>query len=218
MIDGAPRIAFNLRHTRFVARRHVMPRLQNRMIPFRPPAIAPVPRRLLGDVRGLIDTAREQTARAINSNLVTLYWNIGTRIRSELLRDTRAEYGARVVRSLSERLCSEFGRGYSAANLFHMVRFAEAFRSRKIVYTLCRQLGWSHFRRFIYFRDPLQRDFYAEMCRLERWSVRTLEKKIAGMLFKRTAISRKPAKLARRELAALREEDRLTPDLVFRDP
>ena len=56
------------------------------------------------------------------------------------------------------------------------------------------------------------------MCRLERWSVRTLQAKIAGMLFERRALSKKPAELARRELAALRDQDKLSPDLVFRDP
>ena len=56
------------------------------------------------------------------------------------------------------------------------------------------------------------------MCRIERWSVRTLREKIGGMLFERTALSRKPDELARKELAELRDEDRLTPDLVFRDP
>jgi len=64
----------------------------------------------------------------------------------------------------------------------------------------------------------LQRDFYAEMCRIERWSVRTLRDKIRSMLYERTAISKRPAKLAKQELAALRDEDRMTPDLVFRDP
>jgi hypothetical protein len=65
---------------------------------------------------------------------------------------------------------------------------------------------------------PLQRQFYAEMARVERWSVRTLRQKIQGMLFERTAISRKPEELARQELEALPEGDRMTPDLVFRDP
>jgi predicted nuclease of restriction endonuclease-like (RecB) superfamily len=88
----------------------------------------------------------------------------------------------------------------------------------EIVHALSRQLSWTHFRRIIYLDDPLQRDFYAEMCRIERWSTRILEKKISGMLFERTALSKKPAKLAKQELAALREEDKLTPDLVFRDP
>ena len=66
--------------------------------------------------------------------------------------------------------------------------------------------------------DPLQRQFYAEMARVERWSVRTLRQKVQGMLYERTAISRMPEMLARQELEALQEEDRMTPDLVFRDP
>ncbi len=98
-----------------------------------------------------------------------------------------------------------------------MVRFAEAFPDPEIVSALRRQLGWSHFLEIIYRKDELQRDFYAEMCRIER-SVRTLRQKVGSMLFERTALSRKPAKLAAMELKQLREEDKLTPDLVFRDP
>ena len=53
---------------------------------------------------------------------------------------------------------------------------------------------------------------------MERWNTRTLQKKIQSMLFERTALSRKPEELAQIEIKALRECDRLTPDLVFRDP
>ncbi len=66
--------------------------------------------------------------------------------------------------------------------------------------------------------DSLKRDFYAEMCRIERWSVRTLRSKIGGMLFERTALSKKPKLLVEHELAKLRKEDQLSPDLIFRDP
>lgn len=66
--------------------------------------------------------------------------------------------------------------------------------------------------------DSLKREFYAEMCRLERWSTRTLEKKISGMLYERTAISKKPESVIRYELDTLRASDQLTPDLVFKDP
>ena len=99
-----------------------------------------------------------------------------------------------------------------------MMRFAEVFPDEKILHTLCAKLSWSHFRLIIYLDDELKRDFYAEMCRIERWSTRTLEKKISGMLFERTALSKKPEKLIREELDTLRAEDKLTPDLVFRDP
>src|SRR5260370_540527 len=65
---------------------------------------------------------------------------------------------------------------------------------------------------------PAQRVCYEELCRIERWSVRTLREKIGGMLFERTALSRKPEVLVQQELAKLRKENTLSPDLVFRDP
>jgi len=99
-----------------------------------------------------------------------------------------------------------------------MVRFAEVFPDERIVSSLMTQLSWTHLIYIIPIDDPLKRDFYAEMCRIERWSVRTLRQKIDGMLFERTALSKKPGLLIRRELDALREEDKFTPDLVFRDP
>lgn len=173
---------------------------------------------LLTEVRGLILAAREQVARAVDSGLVMLYWHIGRRIRQDILKEKRAEYGAKIVSALGTQLSCEFGRGFNARNLFRMAQFAEVFPDEQIVAALRRQLGWTHFRMIIPLDDELKRDFYAEMCRIERWSTRTLEKKIGGMLYERTALSKKPDKLIRQELAALREEDKLTPDLVFRDP
>jgi predicted nuclease of restriction endonuclease-like (RecB) superfamily len=99
-----------------------------------------------------------------------------------------------------------------------MLNFAENFPDSAIVATLSQQLGWSHFKEIIPLKDELHRDFYAEMCRVERWSVRTLRAKIDSMLFERTAISKKPEEVAKAELASLRSEDQLTPDLIFRDP
>ncbi len=84
--------------------------------------------------------------------------------------------------------------------------------------TLSTELGWSHFQELLCLEDPLQRDFYAEMCRLERWSVRALRERIRSMLFERTALSRKPAELVRRELAKARRADQLTPDLELPRP
>ncbi len=177
-----------------------------------------MPRALLADVRELILTARSQTAQAVNAGLVTLYWHIGRRIHQDILKEKRAEYGGQIVSALSSQLEAEFGRGFGARNLFRMIRFAEVFPDLKIVSALRTQLGWTHFRQIIALDEALKRDFYAEMCRIERWSTRTLERKIGSMLFERTALSKKPEKLIRKDLAALRAEDKLTPDLVFRDP
>jgi len=173
---------------------------------------------LLRDLRTLIVDARQDVARQVNSALVLLYWRVGKRIRQDILKEKRAEYGEAILPTLSAKLVTEFGAGFAARNLANMVRFAEVFPNEKILHTLCAKLSWSHFRLIIYLDNDLKRDFYSEMCRLEGWSVRTLEKKIAGMLFERTALSKKPEKLIREELDKLRSDDKLTPDLVFRDP
>ena len=120
--------------------------------------------------------------------------------------------------TLSRQLTDDYGNNFNEKNLRRMIQFAEVFPDKEIVVTLSRQLSWSHFVSILPLKNDLQRDFYAEMCRIERWSVRTLRKKIDGMLYERTAISKKPEKLVKEELAVLREEDRLTPDMVFRDP
>ncbi len=173
---------------------------------------------LLPDLRELILTAQSQVARAVNAGLTLLYWQVGDRIRREILQEQRAEYGAEIVSTLGRQLEAEFGRGFGEKSLRRMIQFAELFPDLRIVATLSRQLGWSHFREILPLTDPLQRDFYAEMCRVERWSVRTLRSQVDSLLYERTALSKKPQKLIEQELRALREEDRLTPDLVFRDP
>ena len=182
-----------------------------------PPAPA-VPDRLLGDLRSLIESAREQTARAVNSALVGLYWHIGTRIREDVLQEQRAGYGEQIVATLSRQLTAEYGRGFARRSLFRMIQFAELFPDERIVSALSAQLGWSHFIELIPIEDPLKRDFYAEMCRAERWNVRTLRHKIAYFLYERTALSKQPDEVIVRDVSALRDEDRMTPDLVFRDP
>jgi len=183
-----------------------------------PPVLAVAADRLLGDVRALIEAAREQTARAVNSALVSLYWHIGTRIRQDILREKRAGYGEEIVATLSRQLTAEFGRGYTEKGLRRMIQFAESFPDGEIVAALSRELSWSHLVELIPLEDRLKRDFYAEMCRVERWSVRTLRHKIAHLLYERTALSKKPDEVIARDIAALRDEDRITPDLVFRDP
>ncbi len=177
-----------------------------------------VPAELLGDLRSLIDGARERAAVAVNQELVLLYWRIGQRIHTELLGEERAGYGKEIVVTVSRQLLPVYGRGFGKRNLHRMVKLATIFPSEQIVTTLSTQLSWSHFLAILTVYEPLARDFYAEMCRVERWSVRTLRSKIGGMLFERTALSKKPDALIRQELDGLRDEDRFSPALVFRDP
>ncbi len=173
---------------------------------------------LVSDIRKMIDETRGAVAVAVNAGLTALYWRIGKRINTEILKGKRAEYGEEILPTLSAKLVVEYGQGFSEKNIRHMVLFAERFPDQEIVSTLSRQLSWSHFKEIVYLGDELKREFYAEMCRLERWSVRTLRKKISGMMFERTAIAKKPDTVIKMELASLREEDKLSPDLIFRDP
>ncbi|GAA0755951.1 hypothetical protein GCM10009107_33930 [Ideonella azotifigens] len=122
---------------------------------------------LLAELRQLIDEARRAAVAAVNAGLTLMYWRIGQRIRVEVLGGQRAGYGEEIVSTVSRQLTADFGRSFSAKTLRHMMRFAEVFPSLEIVSTLSRQLAWSHFLELIYLKDPLARDFYAEMCRIK---------------------------------------------------
>ncbi len=173
---------------------------------------------LIGELRLMIDEARESIASTVNSRLAMLYWHVGNRVRKEILKEERAEYGQTIVASVARHLTIHYGKGFSEKSLRRMIQFGNTFPDQQIVASLLRQLSWTHFTLLLPIKDPIKRDFYAEMCRIEKWNVRTLEKKIDSMLFERTALSKKPESLAQKELDALRKDDQLTPDLVFRDP
>ncbi len=172
---------------------------------------------LFKDVQHIIEDGRNNVAVAINVGLTTTYWNIGKRINEDILQNKRAEYGKEVIASLSKQLTKDNGSGWSVKQLQHCIHFVDVFPDFQIVSALRRQLTWTHFKTIIYLKTDLQRDFYSQMSRIERWSTRTLQKKIDGMLFERTAISKRPDQLAKMELEELREEDKLSPDLVFKD-
>ncbi len=173
---------------------------------------------LLDELRGLIQGARDRVARTVNRELILLYWTIGRRIRQDVLGAERGKYGEEIVSTVSRQLSAEFGSGFSTQNIFHMLRFAEVWPDEEPVAALAERLSWSHLKEILYLKDDLQRLFYAELCRREAWSVRTLRNRIQGMLFERTAISRKPDALIKQELEKLRSDDQMSPDLVFRDP
>ncbi len=173
---------------------------------------------LFSEIKHLIEEAKQNVAIVVNAATTVLYWNIGERINTEILDNKRAEYGKEVVKSLSQNLTEEYGKGWSEKQLRHCLRIAETFPDKEILYALSRQLSWTHFRTIMYLKDEIRREFYLEMAKLENWNTRTLGKKIDSMLYERTTISKKPEELIKHELNELREKNRLSPDLVFRDP
>src|SRR5487761_2451735 len=120
---------------------------------------------------------------------------------------------AAVAYSTQTLLCWHVGRRLLNEHL----QGTRAAYGKQILVTVSQQLSWSHFHALLPIKDTLARDFYAEMCRIEHWDVRTLRQKIGGMLFQRTALSKKPESVISAEIAKLRD-GQMTPDIVFRDP
>jgi len=173
---------------------------------------------LISEIRQLINETRVGVAIAVNASLTLLYWKIGQRLQTEILKGERAEYGKEILATLSQQLTQDYGSGFSYSMLTRMMQFAQAFPEQAVVVALSQALSWSHFKELLPLAQPLQREFYAEMCRVEQWSVRTLRQKIDSMLYERLALSKQPEELARLELQALREEGKITPGLVLKDP
>ena len=173
---------------------------------------------LLADIRSVIVLAHQQVCAAVNAAQTRMYWLIGKRIHTELLEGTRARYGTQIVATVSRQLVQEYGRGFTEKNLRRMVQFAQAYPDEQIVAALWRQLSWSHFRALLPLGKPFQRDFYAEMCRIEGWSTRVLAERIDSMLYERTALSKQPDALIRQELTTLRSKSEVAPALVLKDP
>jgi predicted nuclease of restriction endonuclease-like (RecB) superfamily len=178
------------------------------------PEIAP----LFLDIRTLIDSARQRAAVAVNAELTMLYWQVGRRIQTELLKGKRSEYGKQILPSLAEQLTVQYGKGWSRRNLSNMAKSYQCFPDGEIWQTLSAKLSWSHFNLLISIDDPLKRDFYVQMAQIEGWSTRVLSERIDAMLFERTALSKKPEETIRLELQALAAKGKISPALILKDP
>lgn len=173
---------------------------------------------ICNNISDMISTTRKGVFQAVNTAHVMLNWNIGKKLRTEILKNEKAEYGKLVITTLSKNLSQRYGNGYSRAALFRMIQFYDDFNDKEKVATLSRQLTWSHFIEIIPIEDELKRDFYATICMKENWSVRTLRERKNSMLYERTVISRKPEETIANEIRELREQDKMSVDMFYRDP
>ena len=173
---------------------------------------------LMQQLRELIENTRKRVASVVSDETSQLYWNVGNAINTFVLQGHRAEYGKQIVVSVARQLVAEYGDSFEEKNLRRMMQFATEYQDFEIVASLIRQLTWTHFIALIPIREPLKRAFYEQMAITEHWSVRTLRKKIDSQLYERTAISRQPEETIKHDLDLLREENKMTPNLVFRDP
>lgn len=174
---------------------------------------------LINDLRQIIDEARNHVAATANFELTMMYWHIGARINRDILGNERAAYGKQIVSTVSTRLQAVYGsKGFEVRSVRRMMQFAQKFSDEQIVSTLSTQLTWSHFIEVLPLKNELQSEFYLTLAATERWGIRKLRKEIDGMLYERTAIASKPDELVRKELAELRDDNKLSPDLVFKSP
>ncbi|MEP6803882.1 MAG: PDDEXK nuclease domain-containing protein [Flavobacterium sp.] len=173
---------------------------------------------LLNSIIGLIDQTRHFVAKTVNQELTLLYWKIGKTINEEILKNDRADYGKKLIKNLSDELSTRYGTGFNKRNIHSFIKLNTIFQDFTIVHTVCAQLSWSHIRTLIYIENNIKREFYIQMSVHERWSVRTLQERIDSMLFERTAISKKPEQTILNDLASLKNEKQISPDLTFRDP
>lgn len=173
---------------------------------------------LIADIRQMIEATKSQVASTVNSAMTLMYWHIGDRINREILGGERATYGKQIVENLAVELTSEFGKGFDSKSLRKMMQFASVFPDIKIVAPLVGKLSWSHFLQVIPIEDDLARHFYMTMAADQRWSRRTLKAKIDGMLYERTAIAKQPDEVIIHDLDELRNERKMSAELVFQDP
>ena len=171
---------------------------------------------LFADVCHIIDGARGRMAIYANTEVCMTNWYVGKRIKEDVLYNQRAEYGKQVLKNLSIKLTERYGSGWSYYKLQHCVRSAYTFSEDEIVYATRIQLNWTHLRSLMGIKDPLERQFYAQMCCIEHWDTRTLDEKIDKQLYLQTALSRKPEEVIKSELEESKLKNQLLPDMVFR--
>jgi Uncharacterized conserved protein len=138
------------------------------------------------DIRAILQQARNNAYSAINSAMVEAYWCIGKKIVEEEQKGKeRADYGANLIKNLSIALNAEFGKGFSVANLWNFRQFYLVFPSNERLYTLCRELSWSHIRLIMRLDNLKVREYYLKESKSHGWSVRQLQRNINSHYYER---------------------------------
>jgi predicted nuclease of restriction endonuclease-like (RecB) superfamily len=137
----------------------------------------------------LIEQSQKQVATVANSTLTLLFWEVGNRIKNEILKNERAAYGKQIVSSVSTLLEVKYGRNFTEKNVRRMIQFAENFPDFEIVVPLARQLSWSHFIILIPLKSMESRLFYAAYSIESHWGKRELRHQISRKVFERSEIA-----------------------------
>lgn len=143
---------------------------------------------VLYEVKEILNTARQEVAREINTKLLTTYHKIGEIIvRYEQNDSIRAEYGNATLKQLSKELTAEFGKGFSVSNIQFMRRF---YLEYPIQQSVTVKLTWTHYCELLSISDKDKRSFYENEAINSKWSVRELKRQISTSLFERLILSK----------------------------
>lgn len=178
--------------------------------------LAPPMSGIVAEIKTVLESARSNVARQVNSELLNTYWNIGRIIAEyEQTVPERADYGKQTLRELSRALTIEVGKGFSVSNLQFMRRF---YQNYQIQQTLSVKLSWSHYCELLSISDPDKRSFYEKEAVNSGWSVRELKRQIESSLFERLLLSRGDAN--KEQVLALAEKgiEIAEPADIIRDP
>jgi len=143
------------------------------------------------DIKSILAQARGKARSAVNAAMVEAYWLIGQRIvQEEQQGQHKAQYGTRLMEELSTALTADFGKGFSYANLYNFRQFYRVFPVQQILYTLCRELSWSHVRLIIRADTQQAIEYYCNETRAQNWTVRQLERNIKTLSYQRLLSTR----------------------------
>ena len=141
---------------------------------------------IFNNIKELVVNSRNKVYTTVNAEMLKLYWNIGKIIMEIQKGDERAKYGESILEKLSEKLTSEFGKGFSKRNLERMRKFYICF---PITTTVSSQLSWSHYLELIKIEEKSKRNFYFNECINTKWSVRELQRQRDSLLYERLLLS-----------------------------
>jgi len=171
---------------------------------------------VINEIKQILTEAREKVARIVNNELLLAYWNIGRVIvESEQAGSEKAEYGKRLLKSLSRELTKELGKGFSVSNLQYMRRFYIEYENQQ---TLSVKLSWSHYCELLNVSDQYARSFYQQESINSNWSVRELKRQIDTSLFERLLLSNGNANKEKVLALASQGVQYSTPNDILKDP
>lgn len=141
----------------------------------------------IGQIKEIITLARENAVRAVDHHRVLMYWNIGKSILEEEQQGKeRAEYGAYLIKTLSQVLEPDYGTNFSVRQLELSRQFYRVF---PIANALRSQLNWTQYRYLIRIDDESKREYYIAEATKNNWTARQLERQINSQLYERLLLS-----------------------------